>query len=291
MLNLPVIDAHHHLGSLRPGDAHGPDELWLELDAERITGTVLAVAEPSMRQTRVLLALAATVPWVQGVVGWVDLTEDHVGRAIAALRAGPGGELLVGIRHPADDEPEPAWLARDDVRRGLAAVGAAGLTVDLGVRPRELPAALEVCTALPDVRFVLEHLAAPPIASGDLSAWGRALLELAERPNVCATLSGLVAEADHHTWSIDDLRHPVELAVDAFGPERLMLGSDWPDCLDAGTYSDVMGAVRYLLAELPEHQQCEIRGTTAVRVYRLATRQHRARRSQDPAADRAQAVR
>jgi L-fuconolactonase len=272
MLNLPVIDAHHHLGGAGPSDAHGPDELWPELEAERITGTVLAVAEPSTRQTRDLLALAADLPWVQGVVGWVDLTEDDVDSVIEALRAGPGGELLVGIRHPADDEPDPAWLVRDDVRRSLAAVGVAGLTVDLGVRQRELAAATEVCTALPDVRFVLEHLAAPPIASGDLSAWGRALLELAERPNVCATLSGLVAEADHRTWSIDDLRHPVELAIDAFGPERLMLGSDWPDCLDAGTYGDVMGAVRYLLAELPEHQQDEIRGTTAVRVYRLTRR-------------------
>ena len=95
------------------------------------------------------------------------------------------------------------------------------------------------------------------------------MLELAEQPNVSATLSGLVTEADHHTWSIDDLRHPVELAVDAFGPERLMLGSDWPHCLVAGSYGDVMDVVRYLLAELPAYQQDEVRGTTAVRVYQL----------------------
>jgi L-fuconolactonase len=122
---------------------------------------------------------------------------------------------------------------------------------------------------LPEVTFVLDHLAAPPIASGDLTAWGRALLPLGELPNVSAKLSGLVTEADWHTWSIDDLRHPVELAVDAFGPHRLMLGSDWPTCLLAGGYSDAIDAVRYLLAELPEHEQDEIRGGTAVRLYGL----------------------
>ena len=117
--------------------------------------------------------------------------------------------------------------------------------------------------------FVLDHLAGPPIASGDLSAWGRALLPLAELPNVSAKISGLVTEADWLTWSIDDLRHPVELAVDAFGPIRLMLGSDWPVCLLAGSYTDAIDSVRYMLAELPVHEQDEIRGGTAVRIYRL----------------------
>jgi L-fuconolactonase len=120
--------------------------------------------------------------------------------------------------------------------------------------------------------FVLDHLARPPIAGGDLSDWGRWLLALAELPNVNAKISGLVTEADPLTWSIDDLRHPVELAVDAFGPRRLMLGSDWPRCLAAGSYTDVVDSVRYLLAELPAHEQDEILGGTARRVYRLDAR-------------------
>ena len=270
MLNLPVIDAHHHFDGPAPLAQHGPDQLWPELEAERISGTVLAVSEPSSLRTRELLVLAAGIPWIRGVVGWVDLTADDVGATIRALREGPGGALLVGLRHPACDEQDPAWLARDDVRQGLAAVAETGLAFDLGVCPRELAAATRACAALPDMRFVLEHLAAPPIASGDLSAWGGAILELAELSNVGASLSGLVAAADPLTWSIDDLRHPVELAVDAFGPERLMLGSDWPACLAAGTYGDALDVMRYLLAELPGHQQDEVRGTTAVRVYRLA---------------------
>lgn len=287
VLNLPIIDAHHYLwdparrryawmdGALEPlRRAFGPDDLAPELARENMTGSVLVGTLPTTDETVELLSLAAAVPWIEGVVGWVDLTDPDVGSRIADLRRVPGGQLLVGLRHRVHDEPDPDWLARPDVRRGLAAVAAAGLAFDLGVRTRELPAAVEACRALPGLRCVIDHLACPPIASGDLSAWGRALLPLAELLNVSAKISGLVTEADWRTWSIDDLRHPVELAVDAFGPERLMLGSDWPMCLLAGTYSDAVDPVRYLLAELPLHEQDEVRGGTAVRVYRL----HRAER-------------
>jgi L-fuconolactonase len=209
------------------------------------------------------------VPWVLGVIGWVDLSAADVDEHIAHLRAQPGGWLLVGVRHRVHDEADPDWLARPDVRRGLSAVARAGLVFDLQVHTRELPAALDACRATPGLSFVLDHLACPPIASGDLSTWGRALLPLAELSHVSAKLSGLVTEADWHTWSIDDLRHPVELALDTFGPHRLMLGSDWPTCLLAGAYSDAIDTIRYLVAELPQHQQDEIRGGTAVHVYRL----------------------
>jgi L-fuconolactonase len=282
MLDLPVIDAHHHFWDPARLDhtwpvavadglrrAFGPDDLAPELRSERMTGSVLVQCLPAADETVALLAQAARVPFVRGVVGWVDLTVPDVNAALADLRASPGGELLVGVCHRAQDEDDPAWLVRADVRRGLEAVATAGLAFDLQARTRELPAALETCLALPHLRFVLDHLAAPPIASGDLSAWGRGLLPLAELHNVSAKLSGLVTEADWHTWSIDDLRHPVELAVDAFGPKRLMLGSDWPSCLVAGSYSDVIDSVRYLVADLPTYEQDEIRGGTAVRVYRL----------------------
>ncbi len=168
----------------------GPDDLWPELEIERVTGTVVSVMRSSTAETRELLALAAVVPYVRGVVGWVDLTDVAVDDRIEELRQAPGGASLVALRHAVDDEADPHWLERADVRRGLDAVGAAGLAFDLGLRTRELPAAVVACAGSPEVRFVLQHLACPPIASGDLSAWGRALLELAELPNVCATLSG-----------------------------------------------------------------------------------------------------
>lgn len=291
----PVIDAHHHLWDAShvadlPAAAAwdplrrplGPDDLAPELESEGMNGSLLVQTRPSIDESAQLLALAAAVPWIRGVVGWVDLRSPTVADDIERLRSGPGGWLLAGLRHPVEDEPDPDWLGRDDVRHGIAAVERAGLVFDLQVRTRELPAAVAVCTAFPRMRYVLDHLARPPIASGDLSAWGRALLPLGELPNVSAKLSGLVTAADWLTWSLDDLRHPVELAVDAFGPERLMLGSDWPICLLAGTYADAIDAVRYLLAELPTHLQDEIRGGTAVRVYRLAERTHGARPGRHP---------
>ena len=283
MLIPPAIDAHHNFwdptshdypwlaesrASLRRPD--GPDDLLPELSTEHMHGSVLVQTLPSTEETAELLAIAERAPFVRGVVGWVDLTADDVATRIDELRAGPGGELLVGLRHRVFDEPDPLWLRRPEVRRGLAAVQQAGLVFDLQVRTRELPAAAAVARAMPDLHFVLDHLACPPINSGDLSAWGRALLPLAGMPNVSAKLSGLVTEADWHTWSIDDLRHPVELAVDAFGPQRLMLASDWPTCLLAGAYSDAIDAVRYLLAELTRQEQDRIRGGTAVDVYDLA---------------------
>ncbi len=282
MLDLPAIDAHQHFWDPARRDypwmtakyqplqrAFGPADLQPELELEHMSGSVLVQTLPSSQESAELLALAASVPYVRGVVGWVDLTAADVAGRIAALRAGPGGELLVGVSHRVHDEPDPAWLERADVRRGLAAVAQAGISFDLQVRTRELPAALAVCAAIPDLQFVLDHLALPPIASGDLSAWGRALLPLAELPNVSAKLSGLVTEADWGAWSIDDLRHPVELAVDAFGAQRLMLGSDWPICLLAGAYCDAIDLVRYLVAELPAYEQGLIRGGTALHVYGL----------------------
>jgi L-fuconolactonase len=282
MLSRPVIDAHHSFwdptsreypwmvgpyASLRR--PYGPDDLRPELLLESISGSVLVQTLPTEDESVDLLALAARVPFVRGVVGWVDLAAPDVAERIETLRAGPGGELLVGVRHRVQDEPDPRWLLREDVQLGLAAVAERGLVVDLQVGTRELPATRAICATMPELRFVLDHLASPPIASGDLSAWGRELLTLAELPNVSAKLSGLVTEADWHTWSIDDLRHPVELALDTFGPHRLMLGSDWPTCLLAGAYSDAIDAIRCLLAELSQHQQDEIRGGTAVHVYRL----------------------
>jgi L-fuconolactonase len=281
MLSARVIDAHQHFleagrryPSLpprlaAPRTAFGPDDLRPELESHDVNGTVLVQVLSSMDESRRLLALAEVVPWVLGVVAWVDLTAPDVPADIEALRAGPGGRYLVGLRHPVHEEPDARWLARPDVRRGLQAVATAGLAFDLLVRTRELPAATEVAHALPHLRLVLDHLASPPIASGELAAWGRALLAFAGATNVSAKISGLVAEAAWHTWSIDDLRHPVELAIDAFGPARLMIGSGWPLCLLAGSYSDAIDTVRYLVAELDVTEQSDIRGGTAERIYRL----------------------
>jgi L-fuconolactonase len=282
MLTLPAIDAHLHfhdparshddwlsaeLASL--GRPFGPDDLLPELEREGMTGTVLVQASGSATETAELLALAGALPFVLGVVGNLDLARPDLPGVIQQLRSGPGGQLLVGLAHSVHEGTDPAWFGNAAMRPGLAALAASGLVLDLAVRVQQLSVVAELARTMPDLCIVLEHLARPPIASGDLAAWGRAVLTLAELRNVAAKLSGLVTEADWHTWSIDDLRHPVELAVDAFGAGRLMLGSDWPRCLLAGSYGDAIDAVRYLVADLSAHEQAEIRGLTAARIYRL----------------------
>ena len=185
-----------------------------------MTGAVLVQASASTAETAELLEAAEALPFVLGVVGWADL---HVsGRRLRHRRAAgrSGGRTSSGSPTASTTSEDPAWLAatRRAPRAGHAG-GAGAWPSTWRCCTRELTATLDVARRCLASRIVLHHLARPPIASGDLAAWGRALLPLAELPNVVAKLSGLVTEADWHTWSIDDLRHPVELAVDAFGAD------------------------------------------------------------------------
>ena len=277
------IDAHHHLWDLARRE-----QAWLdgpELASIRRTFTVAdfaAVAAaagiersvlvqvlPDADETREFLALAADSPLVAGVVGWTDLTAPDVAEALAALREGPGGDRLVGIRHLVQGEADPRWLCRADVRRALTAIGEAGLCYDLLTYPHQLPAAIETVRALPQLTFVLDHLSKPPIASGALEPWATALRELAGEPNVFCKLSGMVTEANQGSWTVSDLRPYADIALDAFGPDRLMFGSDWPVCLLAASYDDVAGAARELTAQLSEDERAQVFGGAAARAYRL----------------------
>ncbi|MFD5320553.1 amidohydrolase family protein [Streptomyces sp. NPDC127098] len=280
----PRIDAHHHVWDLAHRPHHwldGPEsaairrsfglgDLAGQAAAAGVTGTVLVQVLPDLAETAEFLALAAGSELVAGVVGWVDLTEgDAVTERLAALRAGPGGELLVGVRHLVQGEPDDRWLCRPDVRRGLAAVAAAGLSYDLLVLPHQLPAAVDTVRALPGLSFVLDHLAKPPIAAGVTRPWAGLLRELAGAPNVYAKLSGLVTEADRAGWTVAALRPYAETALAAFGPGRLMFGSDWPVCLLAASYGEVVAAAEELTAALTPAERAEVFGGVAARAYRL----------------------
>jgi L-fuconolactonase len=208
---------------------------------------------------------------VVGVVGWIDLTAPDVADELAALRADPGGDLLVGIRHLVQGEADPRWLCRPDVRRGLQAVAEAGLCYDLLTLPHQLPAAIETVRALPQLTFVLDHLSKPPIASGELEPWATDLRELAAEPNVLCKLSGMVTETDHTSWTVASLRPYADVALEAFGPSRVMFGSDWPVCLLAASYAQVAEAAAQLVGELSSAEQDQIFGGTAVHAYRLRT--------------------
>jgi L-fuconolactonase len=273
------IDAHHHLWDLgrRPqpwltGEELAPiartfvlDDLRPHLAAHGIDATVLVQSSGSLDETRELLAIAEESDGlVAGVVGWADLTDPELPAVLASL-TGP----LVGIRHQVQDEADPSWLARPQVRAGLAAVAAADLAFDLLVTPAQLPAATDTVAALPELRFVLDHGAKPPIASGEWQPWADLITELAALPNVSCKLSGLITEANWQTWRPQDVLPYARHLLEAFGPDRVLFGSDWPVSTLAGCYADVVALTEQALAASSPADQAAVFGTTAVRVYNL----------------------
>ena len=278
------VDAHHHLWD--PGRRAYP---WMDesvaairrpfgvedLDAaagpQGFEATVAVQAVSSVEETEELLAVAAASDRVAGVVGWVDLADPQVAATLAALRARPGGQALVGVRHQVHDEPDPAWLLRDQVLAGLAAVAAAGLAYDLLVRERELPAARAVAQRLPELTLVVDHLAKPRIREAAMDPWAGELAALARHPNVACKVSGLVTEADWDAWTPTQLVPYVRHAVDVFGPERLLFGSDWPVCLLAAGYGEVVAATAEALdrAGIGPAERDLVLGANARHLYRL----------------------
>ena len=277
-----VIDAHHHFwdpgtadypwmtGAYEPlRKAYGPSDLAPLLDAVSVTATIVVQARQELDETSSLLETAATTPWVAGVVGWVDVTRADVAETIASIREGEHGNRLVGIRHLVHDEPDPEWLLREDVLRGLSAVAETGLVYDLLVRTRELPAATEVARQLPGLRLVLDHLAKPPISTRQIEPWASAVGEIARLPNVTCKVSGMVTEADWSSWRSADLTPYIVKAVEMFGADRLMWGSDWPVCTLAATYTEVFETSVEILSDLVGDELESILGGCAASTYGL----------------------
>ena len=276
-----IVDAHHHLWDLSVRDQDWITDppmgvirrSFLEPDylaaAPVVSASVLVQTIPVAEETPEFLAVAASSDVVGAVVGWTDLTSPGVGDALAALTDGPDGSWLRGIRHPVQGEADPEWLCRKDVWNGLAQVGAAGLSYDLLTLPHQLPAARRTVAALPQVSFVLDHCSKPVIGS-DPGEWAELVRSLAAHENVTCKLSGLVTEADWKSWDVAALRPCFEVVLDAFGPSRLMFGSDWPVCLLAASYDEWLGAARELVAELSPHEQTAIFSGTASRIYGLS---------------------
>jgi L-fuconolactonase len=281
-----AVDAHHHLWN--PSD---PGQGWLTdpaLAAIRrrfdlhdfhdavhggvagrpVTATVLVQSVARTDESERLLAMAADDDLVAAVVGWVDLT-GNVPAELERLRAGYGGRLLRGVRHLVQDEPDPEWLLREDVLRGLRSLANADLPYDVLVRPPQLPAAVELSRRLPGLRLVLDHAGKPDLASGDLEDWSRDLRALARSDHVVCKVSGLVTEADHQRWSLADLRPAWDTVLDAFGPRRLLFGSDWPVCLLAASWERWAATIAELIAPLSPDEADAVLRSTATATYRL----------------------
>ncbi|MEU9052341.1 amidohydrolase family protein [Streptomyces sp. NPDC048384] len=277
---MTTVDAHHHVWDLSVRDQDwiaGPelqplrrnftvDDLASEARAAGVDRTVLVQTVTVAEETPEFLALAAEHELIAGVVGWTDLTRPDVAEELARLRELPGGRYLKGIRHQVQGEPDPEWLLRADVRRGLAAVAEAGLVYDLVVLPHQLPACAKAAASLPELTFVLDHLGKPPIASGAREPWTPDVRALAALPNTVCKLSGMVTEADPVSWTVDDLRPYADVVLEAFGPQRLMFGSDWPVSTLAAPYGQVLATAQDLTG--PD-DRTHIFETTATRVYDL----------------------
>ena len=277
-----TVDTHQHFWDPSTGrygwmtgplevlaERQTPEDLRPHLDRYDIDGTILVQAIGEVEETRDLLSLATMYDWILAVVGWVDLTDPGAGDMIDELRSGRGGHHLAGIRHQVQDEPDPDWLLRPDVRRGLQVLRDKGLRYELLVNPTQMPAAVQLVREMPDLAFILDHVGKPPIASGELEPWASLIGRLAREPNVTCKFSGMATQADWQHWTTEDLRPYADQVLRVFGPERLMYGSDWPFCHLAATYRQQYAATRELLAELSTNEREAVMGGTAVESYGL----------------------
>ncbi|MFL6145172.1 MAG: amidohydrolase family protein [Labedaea sp.] len=208
-------------------------------------------------------------PTIAGVVGWVDLADAGVAEVLERLRTGPGGRSLVGIRHQVEDEPDPDWLLRPEIIRGLRTVTEAGLGYDLLVRAPQRAAARTVADLLPQANLVLDHAGKPGIAAGEWEPWASWVTAMAARPNVSCKLSGLITEADWASWSAGTIRRYADHVLTSFGAGRVMFGSDWPVCELAGSYAAVLDLTDELISGASGTEREAILGGTARRVYRI----------------------
>ena len=274
-----IVDSHHHfwdVGKLDypwmpPGEGvlrrnYLPADLAPILKRNGVSRTVLVQANQTPEEAGFLLDLAEATDFVAGVVVWVDLTSPDVGKVLDELGRRP---KLVGVRHQVHDEQDDAWLNRDDVVRGLRELARRGLTYDLLLRPQHIKYVPPLVERVPDLRMVVNHIAKPLIASGVMEPWATDMAAIAAIPALYCKVSGMVTEADHSRWTADDLRPYVSHVVDLFAYGRLMWGSDWPACLPAAKYDQVLQALRDAVGPIPDDDTARLMGQNAADFYRL----------------------
>ncbi|KSV75489.1 hypothetical protein N185_16755 [Sinorhizobium sp. GW3] len=280
----PIIDSHQHFWDPTSGGDYAwlsgpfapinrvfePEDLRPSLRRGGVTGTVLVQTWNDLGETWDFLSTAQETDFVAGVVGWIDLTDPNVRETIRKLRESPEGKWLVGVRHLIQTESDPYWLLRTDAVRGLQAVEAAGLVYDLVPNLPQLPSCIATARALPGLRFVLDHISKPEIRNRGFEDWAALIRQFrSERDHVWCKLSGMVTEANWQTWRPEDLKPYVHEALDVFGIERCMFGTDWPVCLVAASYERVMDALKECLRDLGQADLDRIFGLNAIEAYRL----------------------
>jgi len=273
------IDAHQHFWIYSP-EEYGwiddsmrairrnflPEDLEPELHQNGFAGSVAVQARQTLEETRHLLSLADQNPKILGVVGWLDLRSRDVSADLRKVSINP---KFVGVRHIVQSEPDERFLLREDFMRGIAALEEFDLAYDILIYTQHLPVAAEFVERFPRQRFVLDHMAKPRIKSGEIADWAEGIRRVAEFPNVFCKLSGLVTEADWQRWKPEHITPYLDIAFEAFGPERLMIGSDWPVCLVAASYTSAMKVVESWLRKFSLEVQEAILGENARRFWKL----------------------
>jgi L-fuconolactonase len=271
------IDAHQHFWHYTP-EEYGwigaemavlqkdclPGDLEPLLESVGLEGTVAVQARQTLQETQWLLELADQHPFIKGVVGWVDLCGSDVQGQLERFCAHP---KFCGVRHVVEAEPDDRFMLREDFLRGLQSLADFDLPYDILIYPRHLPVACKVVEQFPDQPFVLDHIAKPLIKDSVMEPWSTGIQRLAAYPNVFCKVSGMVREADWDHWQHADFRPYLDLVFEAFGPTRIMYGSDWPVCTVAGTYADQAGIVSDYVRKLSEKEQADVWGGTAQRFY------------------------
>lgn len=273
------IDAHQHFWHYSPDEFDWiddsmsalrrdflPDDLQPELESAGFHGSVAVQSRQSLDETRWLLELASSSPLILGVVGWVDLRSPDLRSQLEKFSA---NSKLVGVRHVVQGEPDDRFLLSPEFLRGIALLEEFDLGYDILIYPKHLPVAAEFVRHFPRQRFVLDHLAKPFIKHGTIQPWDSGMRELARFPNVFCKLSGMVTEADWKTWKPEHLTPYLDIAIGCFGPDRLMIGSDWPVCTVAASYAQTMNVVLDYFAKHPADVQDGVFGGNARRFWKL----------------------
>ena len=243
-----------------------PSDLQPILDRNRFDGSIVVQANVVIEETHWLLDLAQQHEFIRGVVGWVDLTDPHLGTTLDELQR---HHKFKGVRHLVHDEPDVNWLLRDDVLHGLRELARRGIPYDLLLRPPHLPLVPRLAEQIPDLHMVIDHIAKPLIAQRRMDAWAEDMEAASQIPRVHCKLSGMITEDDPHGWNAEHLRPYVQHVFTLFGPDRLMFGSDWPVCTLAGTWKEVLAAFTQAIGPQSMDVRDKLLGDTAAKFYRL----------------------
>lgn len=279
MASAPRIDSHQHFWHYNPAEHvwmteqmgvlqqdYLPSDLKPLLRQIGFDACIAVQARQNLEETRWLLELADQYDMIQGVVGWVDLRSADLREQLEQFASHP---KLVGVRHVVHDEADDQFMLGEAFRRGIAALQQYDLSYDLLLFPKHLPVAVKLVEQFPEQRFVLDHIAKPDIAKQRFSPWKEDLIELAEFPQVACKLSGMVTEAEWQAWQPQDFHRYLDCVLEAFGPERVMIGSDWPVCQLSGDYASSMGIVINYVQQFSPEIRADILGGNCARIYQL----------------------